>query len=112
MDSNKVDKLLIAYSAKLPPESLNMVREKLIAYDDESTAHLLMVQMKDPTIALILSICLGVYGVDRFYIGDIGMGIGKLITCGGCAIWAIIDFFLIMDATRKKNLESLLMKIS
>lgn len=27
----------------------------------------------------------------------------KLITCGGCGIWWLIDLFLIMGATREKN---------
>lgn len=37
-------------------------------------------------------------------IGDTGMGIGKLLTCGGFGIWAIVDWFLIMGATREKNM--------
>ena len=45
---------------------------------------------------------------DRFFIGDTGLGIGKLITCGGLGIWTIIDWFLIMNATREKNFERLL----
>jgi hypothetical protein len=34
------------------------------------------------------------------------MGIGKLLTCGGFGIWAIVDLFLIMDAARRKNFEA------
>lgn len=37
------------------------------------------------------------------------MGVGKLITCGGLGIWWIIDIFLIMNATREKNYERLMM---
>ena len=65
-------------------------------------------QFKDPMTALIISLFLGCYGVDRFYVGDTGVGIVKLITCGGCGIWAIIDWFLIMGTTREKNYNRLL----
>lgn len=61
-------------------------------------------QFKDPTIALIISLIGGSLGVDRFYIG---LGIAKLITCGGCGLWTLIDLFLIMGATRDANLKKL-----
>ena len=55
--------------------------------------------MKSKVVALVLSICLGELGIDRFYLGYIGTGILKLITCGGFGIWWLID--LIMIATGK-----------
>ena len=64
-------------------------------------------QKKDRTTALVLSLFLGYLGVDRFYLGQTGLGIGKLLTLGGCGIWAFVDWFLIMGATDQVNLATL-----
>lgn len=47
------------------------------------------------TVTLILSILFGSLGVDRFIMGQVGLGILKLITAGGCGIWWLIDVILI-----------------
>jgi TM2 domain-containing membrane protein YozV len=50
---------------------------------------------KDPTIAIILAVLLGAMGIDRFYVGDIGLGLLKLFTAGLCGVMWLIDIFLI-----------------
>ena len=56
---------------------------------------------KEYMVALLFSIFLGYLGIDRFYMGQVGIGIGKLLTLGGCGIWYLIDIILI--ATRSSN---------
>lgn len=52
------------------------------------------VSPKDKGVVILLSIYLGCFGADRFYRGQIGLGLLKLITFGGCCIWWLIDTFV------------------
>ena len=57
-------------------------------------------------VALLLALFVGTLGIDRFYLGHTGIGIAKLLTFGGCGVWALIDLVLI--AMRKvKDSEGL-----
>jgi len=60
-----------------------------------------MHKQKSWRVAFLLSIFLGLLGVDRFYIGRTRSGIVKLLTCGGLGAWWISDFILIASDYRK-----------
>jgi hypothetical protein len=55
------------------------------------------VSPKSRTVAALLGFFLGGLGVDRFYLGNIGMGVAKLLlgwlTLG---IWPLIDWIIIL----------------
>ena len=57
--------------------------------------------MKKKSTALILSIFLGEFGIDRFFLGYTGLGIIKLLTIGGFGIWWIIDIIKIANGSMK-----------
>ena len=40
---------------------------------------------------LIMSFLAGYFGVDRFYKGQVGWGVVKLITLGGAGVWYLVD---------------------
>jgi hypothetical protein len=58
---------------------------------------------KSYVTALLLSFFFGVFGVDRFYLGHVGVGLGKLFTFGGLGIWALIDFILVATKNVKDS---------
>ena len=58
---------------------------------------------KDPNIILILSVLFGYLGVDRFMLGDMGMGLLKLLTGGCCGILWLIDIFTIRGKVNEFN---------
>lgn len=53
----------------------------------------------DQVVLLLMSLFLGWLGIDRFMMGQVFLGILKLITFGGLGIWWFIDAILI--ATKK-----------
>lgn len=107
MDQQKVDMFIMTNGQYLPEQKIPYVREKLLEMDDSKWSAFSIIQFKNPTTALILSIFLGGFGIDRFYLGQTGIGVGKLLTCGGIAIWTFIDLFLITNATKEVNYRKL-----
>ena len=107
MEAQKVDMFIMTNAKFLESHQLNAIRETLLNMDDSKWPMISTIQFKDPTTILIISILAGQLGIDRFMIGDTGLGVGKLITCGGLGIWAIIDWFMIQTATRQKNMEKI-----
>ncbi len=107
MEAQKVDMFIMTNSKFFEGHQLGIIRDRLIALDDSKWIMIQTLQFKDPTTSLIVSILAGTLGIDRFMIGDTGLGVGKLLTCGGMGIWAIVDYFMIMGATREKNMAKL-----
>ena len=58
-------------------------------------------ESKDWLTALLLCFFLGYLGVHRFYSGSTGIGVAQLLTLGGCGVWTMIDFILILAGSYK-----------
>ena len=102
---DKVDFYLMTHQEYFPAEKLPFLRDKLLQLPEEKMNYLSYVELQKPTVNLIISLLLGSLGIDRFMIGDIGLGVLKLLTLGCCGVMNIIDWFLIMGKTKEKNFD-------
>ena len=92
----------------LPADKIVYLREKMLAADEGKFGLLTTVDIKDSTTLLLISIFLGGLGIDRFMLGDTGMGILKLLTGGVCGILTIIDWFTVQNKTRELNYNNIM----
>lgn len=100
------ESFLAANLDKFPSNQVPLLKQRLNELDDDQTDFIYSTDLKNPQTALILSIFLGVFGVDRFYIGDTMLGILKfLFSWATFGIWVIIDWFLIQKACKRNNLK-------
>ena len=111
MDSQKVDLFLVSNQKYFEPGQILLIKDRLLALDDDKFALICSLDYKDPTTLLLISIFVGGFGIDRFMLGDTGLGVLKLLTGGACGIWTIIDWFLIQRRTREQNYLKLLQVI-
>lgn len=105
MEANKVDKFLLAHESKFPDYEIPI--HHLLDLSPEKEAVLAKTRFKHPVDMLLFSFFLGHFGVDRFMLGDKVKGIIKLLTFGGLSVWFLIDLFLIMGETKRRNLKKL-----
>lgn len=112
MKEENVRMVLNAVSEKIPSEKLAYLKNRLEAVDDSKADEILLVPTKNPLHILLFSIFLGGLGIDRFIIGDVGLGIGKLLfgwlTCG---IWPLIDIFFCYKKAKEKNLNNIILSL-
>lgn len=110
MTEEKVTAVLSIVSSKLPEEKVILFKNKLREAPERVYDDILVAQLKDPTHILLFSIFLGALGVDRFMLGDTGLGVGKLLLCWvTCGIWWLIDLFIVSNRAKEKNFNKLML---
>ncbi len=112
LDQQKIDMYIMTNQKFFPEEKivyLNVyLKDKLRTMDDEKFSLISTIELKDPTTLLLVSIFLGTLGIDRFMLGDTGMGILKLLTVGCCGILTIIDWFTVSKRAKNYNFNKVM----
>ena len=109
MTQDKVDTYIMTNQKYLPAEKIVFLKQKLLEIDETKFSLVSAVEMKDPTTLLLVSIFLGTLGIDRFMLGETGMGILKLLTVGLCGVLTIIDWFTIQKKTQDLNFNNMML---
>ncbi|WP_019547566.1 TM2 domain-containing protein [Streptomyces sulphureus] len=58
---------------------------------------------KSKIVAGVLQLFLGTFGIGRFYIGSVGIGVAQIFTCGGLGLWSLIDGILLLISDDKTD---------
>jgi hypothetical protein len=109
MTDDKVSMFLATNGKFFPSNQLLNIKDKLSQADESRLMIVMASDYKDPMTLLIISIFLGYLGIDRFMLGDVGMGVLKLLTGGLCGVLTIIDWITIQDKCKEKNLQTLML---
>lgn len=114
MEEQKITSFLANHGDKFAKQHKPLITNQLEDADDRKFNALMAASWKNPTVIVVISIFLGGLGIDRFMLGQIGMGIGKIATCIILVgiIWVIIDWFVIYGEAQKKNYQQFTMLAS
>lgn len=105
MQQDKIDMFMAANTKYFPVNRIYEIKSRLEKIDDSKLMMLQALNYKDPTTMLIIAWFGGLLGVDRFMLGQTGLGVLKLVTSGGIFIWAIVDLFTASSRTREYNYQ-------
>lgn len=111
MEQQKIDLFVMTNKDYFPAEKIMFLKEKLKNITDDQFNTISCIEFKNPTTMLLISLFLGSLGVDRFMLGDTGMGVLKLLTGGCCGILTIIDWFSIQKKAKELNFSKIMMLI-
>ncbi|MCL2567247.1 MAG: TM2 domain-containing protein [Alphaproteobacteria bacterium] len=108
MDRTKKSMLLGIWQDKLTNEQLVAVSSLLDEASDSKLEALQLISLKNPILTFLLSLFLGGIAVDRFYIGDVGLGILKLLfgwmTFG---VWWLLDLYFAQKKAKDINFNTI-----
>ena len=108
IDSQKVEMYILSNRQYFPSEKLMYLKSKMSQIDDKKFEMISAIDLKSPQTVFLVSMFLGVFGIDRFIIGDVGMGILKLFSLGMCSILWMYDLFTIAERVKKINFQNIM----
>ena len=109
MKQDQIDMYIMTNQKYLPADKIVFIKQKMQEVDDEKFSLISALEYKDPMTILLVSIFVGSLGIDRFMLGDTGMGILKLLTMGLCGVLTIVDWCTVQKKAKDVNFQNLMM---
>lgn len=103
----RVDLYLQKNKGKLDKKFVTLLRPKLLKLDDATMYEVEYYPLKSPLKMFFISFFFGLFGIDRFLMGDTGMGVIKLFTFGGATILWIYDMFKLPKRIKEENVAGI-----
>lgn len=108
MESNGINPVIIQFLYNVTPEELVTINSRTKGFSNSELEQFCVIyrsKRKDPQLILILALIglFGIAGIQRFFIGHIGMGILYFFTAGLCFVGTIIDAVNYKDLAMEYN---------
>lgn len=100
MEKSKIDMFIIVNAENFNPQDLLIIKEKLETMSDDQLFLIQSADYQKPSFILMIAILLG---WERFWLGEIGLGLLKILTCYGCFIWWFVDIFTAKARAKEYN---------
>lgn len=112
MNESQVNLFMSQNLKNFSPTQISDIKSKLMSLPDDKSTVIMSLEFRDPTTILLLSLFFGGWGVDRFLLGNVGIGILKLLTGGCCGILWLVDLINYKKMTQGYNYKKFIEAIA
>lgn len=102
---NDIHAYFIFHENYFPSVAWDDVKDYMLGLNEADFDTFQLIPFKNPSTLFWTAFPLGIFGVDRFVLGEVGLGVVKLLTFGQFFIGFVLDSFTIFDRTRNYNYE-------
>ena len=105
------DTYIMANASYFPSEKIVLIKDKLSSLPEQRQSTIQSIPLKNPMIVLLLSLLFGGLAIDRFYLGDVGKGILKIISLFLIVgfIWVFLDIYLCYKKAKEMNFNKIML---
>ena len=102
MNNKRINYFLSGNAGKFDMAMVPEMKLQMERMDETQWAILNGTSFMDTTLILVIAIF---FGWERFFIGDVAMGVLKVITCYGLGVWWLVDIFTAVRRTQEYNYQ-------